>query len=323
MRGLELARRYYDEVGRPMLERDFPELLPRIAAGLVGEGSECLGFDDDISQDHDFGPGFCLWLTREDYLSYGARLQDAYEALPGDFLGFSPRKDGPRAGKRVGVFEISTFYRDFVGGEQPPASLRRWLYLPEDKLAAVTSGQVFEDPFGEFSRLRKALLAYYPEDVRVKKIAARAAQMAQSGQYNYARCMRRGDGVAAQLALLEFLKSALSMVYLLNCRYEPYYKWAFRGLRDLPRMRAAQPLFLELSTSGGQESAWRGKVQNPYVNRLDRKVVLMEEICRLTIEELRTQGLTDGTEDFLEHHTWRIMERIQDARLRGLHVLEG
>ena len=85
MQGLELAKRYYEKVGRPMLERDFPELLPRLAAGLVGEGSECLGFDDAISQDHDFGAGFCLWFSAEDYNQYGNALQDAYDRLPGEF----------------------------------------------------------------------------------------------------------------------------------------------------------------------------------------------------------------------------------------------
>ncbi|MFQ8842558.1 MAG: hypothetical protein ACLT76_14275 [Clostridium fessum] len=88
MQGLELAKRYYEEVGRPMLERDFPELLPRLAAGLVGEGSECLGFDDAISQDHDFGAGFCLWFSAEDYNQYGNALQDAYDRLPGSLQVF-------------------------------------------------------------------------------------------------------------------------------------------------------------------------------------------------------------------------------------------
>ena len=58
MQGLELAKRYYEEVGRPMLERDFPELLPRLAAGLGGEGSECLGFGGGVMQGPDFRAGF-------------------------------------------------------------------------------------------------------------------------------------------------------------------------------------------------------------------------------------------------------------------------
>ena len=60
IRGLELSRKYYEEYGRPMLQEKYPEYVPRIAAGLAGEGSECLGYDDEFSSDHDYGPGFCL-----------------------------------------------------------------------------------------------------------------------------------------------------------------------------------------------------------------------------------------------------------------------
>ena len=61
--GLELCEAFYEEYGRPMILQKFPEYEKMIAAGLVGEGSECFGFDDQTSRDHDFGPGFCLWLT--------------------------------------------------------------------------------------------------------------------------------------------------------------------------------------------------------------------------------------------------------------------
>lgn len=45
--------------------------------------------------------------------------------------------------------------------------------------------------------LEMALAAF--EDLRLKKLAARAAVMAQAGQYNYPRCVRRGETVAAGL----------------------------------------------------------------------------------------------------------------------------
>ena len=61
MKGLELSRRYWEAYGVPLLDR-FPELRDRLAAGLCGSGSECFGYDDELSRDHDFDPGFILFL---------------------------------------------------------------------------------------------------------------------------------------------------------------------------------------------------------------------------------------------------------------------
>ncbi len=81
MTNLELARKLYTEKGAPMIREKFPEYEGRIAAGFAGEGSDCFGFDDAISRDHDYGPGFCLWLTEGDYARIGDALNREYTAL--------------------------------------------------------------------------------------------------------------------------------------------------------------------------------------------------------------------------------------------------
>ena len=55
MKGLELCKSYYENIGKPELFRIFPEVMGRAAAGLSGQGSDCLGLDDEFSRDHDFG----------------------------------------------------------------------------------------------------------------------------------------------------------------------------------------------------------------------------------------------------------------------------
>ena len=325
MKGLELSEKYYQQVGLPMLQERFSDLLPRMAIGLAGEGSECLGFDDEISQDHDFGPAFCIWLNKTDYDKCGVELADAYSKLPREFAGFQARNDAEQAGHRVGVFEIHDFYANFVGNNQPPNSMLEWLHLPEDKLAAVTSGKVFADGLGEFTKVREAL-SYYPEPVRVKKIAARVAKMAQSGQYNYARSMRRGDVVASRLALDEFIRATISAVYLLNRKYSPYYKWMFRGMRDFTVLPQVSNLLAELTLTGDTSHAWaepHGADWNPYVNTEDKKVVLIERICADFVSELKKQGLTSIDDEFLEPHAWQVMERVNDPVLKTRHVMEG
>jgi hypothetical protein len=306
MKGLELAERYYRQCGREMLARDFPRHKDRIACGLAGEGSECLGFDDEFSRDHDFGPGFCMWLTDEDEAEIGAELRAAYSALPRRFMGLAARDPVSYGEQRLSAMRSSLFYMKFTGLPRAPESLDEWRGIPEHFLAAAVSGAVFEDALGAFSAIRNRLLAFYPEDVRLKKLAARAARMAQAGQYNYARCLRRGDAPAALRALSEFVGAACSMVHLLNKRYTPWYKWAHRSLRDMEI--ASEVCALIGALCAGDATA-------------RERIDLIEDICARVIAALRAQGLTSARGDFLLDHAPEIMRGIADARIGRMHVM--
>ena len=106
-----------------------------------------------------------------------------------------------------GVRTIREFYAFYVGSRLPETNAD-WLAIPDHYLAEATNGRVFDDPLGEFTRIRREIASGMPRDVRLKKIAARCALMAQSGQYNYSRCLAHGEEGAALLALSEFVKNA-------------------------------------------------------------------------------------------------------------------
>ena len=305
MNGLTLARRYYAAAGRPAFEAVFPGLIGRMAFGLAGEGSECFGFDDDLSRDHDWGPSFCIWLTEDDYLQYGAQVQAVYDSLPRDFEGVSARHVTEPGRRRTGCLSADRWYARYTGRPDGPQTLQEWRRVPEHFLATATNGAVFNDPLGMFTAVREHLLNDYPEDLRIKRLARCAAVMAQAGQYNYPRCMARGETVAAQLALAEFSKAAMSMVYLLNRRYAPFYKWMHRGLRELPKLSRVGALLEQLCAADPAEA-----------------VELVESICLLAAAELRRQGLSDRRESFLEAYGADLMAHIEDPLLRRTHVME-
>ena len=168
-KGLALCAEFFHTCGEAMLGRDFAAQRHRIAAGLCGEGSECFGFDDAVSRDHDFGPRFFLFLTEEDNASFGYALARAYAALPQEFHGVRRLAANTVGAPRGGVLTIPAFYRRFTGCPGVPPENLAWLAVPEYALACAVSGAVFSDPLGEFSKIRAQLAKGYPEDVRRKK----------------------------------------------------------------------------------------------------------------------------------------------------------
>ncbi len=304
MKGLDLARGYYEDVVRPAVSLKFGERFSRMAFGLVGEGSECYGFDDEISQDHDFGPRVQIWLTAEDYAAFGEALQAFLATVSKDYAGYRGVNVSQYGEGREGVFTVGGFYSRFIGLTRAPESIAEWRRLPEVNLSIATNGAVFFDGPGAFSALRQRLLDFYPEPLRLKKMAARCMKMAQSGQYNFSRCLRRGERVGASLAAAEFIQTAGSMLFLMNRRYCPFYKWMHRGLRELPLLGAqAAPLLEQIAVGDDWTKAQK-----------------IEELSALIIEELRKEGLTNSRSDFLLDHGPELQAHVTDEGLRRLPI---
>ncbi len=310
MKGLELAERFYKEYGEKMIDDNFSHLKQYLATGLCGSGSECMGFDDSLSRDHDFEPGFCIFLPDESLVSAKDEflLERAYAKLPKEFLGFKRNPLNPVGGNRHGVIRINRFFEDKTGDKNGELTTRGWLSISEQFLLEATNGKVFLDNLGLLTTIRQRL-SYLPEDVRLKKLAGNLLIMAQSGQYNYERCIKRGESGAAQLAIAEFVQAALKVIFLLNKKYIPYYKWVFRGLRELETLSFLHDDLEYLISSGNSETEWNLKTK------------LIEKISSSITDELQRQELTSASSANPEAHAYSVNDKIKDPQIRNLHIM--
>jgi len=295
MRGLELALCYWEETGKPSLNSKYGEVLERAAVGLVGPGSECYGFDDGISRDHDWGPAFCIWLGEEDFTIWGKSLARAYAVLPKEYAGYGPRIPLPGEEFRVGVSSRTVFYQRYTGLDHPPETVAEWRKLSSLSLGVCTNGAVFADPEGGFSRWRRQLIDYFPLPVRLRMAAEYCIGVSQSGQYNYPRSLKRGDRFASAYSLMKFCTDAMHLCYLLNRRYVPYYKWLHRGLSELPLLG---PALASRFSAALEES--------------EQTSQLIEWICTDLAEEMRRQGMIDQADPYLLVHAESIMKRLEE-----------
>ena len=310
MTGLELSRAYWEAFGVPMIREQFPEYEEIIAAALTGSGSECYGFDDEVSRDHDYEPGFCLFIPGEEIVDRRTAflLERAYAKLPDEFEGFRRQKLQPVGGQRHGVFRIDEYFTEKIGCPVEEMTMEQWLRLPEYALAEAVNGEVFRDKAELLTDCRKALKDM-PEDARRKRLAGRLLLIAQSGQYNYQRCLKHGETGAAQLAVGEFVKNTLSAVFLLNRAYMPYYKWCFRALRALSGGEdLGRSLEWLLTTDNSREIA-------------EDKYFCMEGIASQVIDLLQEQGLTEATCGDLEKHAYSVNDGIRNGEVRNKHIL--
>ncbi len=308
MKGIELSRQFYQETINSVFCGVLEPLRQLAAVGLVGEGSECHGWDDELSKDHDFGPDYCIWVPEQVYRSVGAELEKRYASLPEIYCGYK-RGNSRLLNQRRGIMTVEGFYQKYTGLTHPPETAMEWLQIPECFLAIATNGTVYEDTYGKFSDWRKVLLQYYPQDVYRKKLASCITRMGQAGQYNYIRCCQREQYDGAYMAGGEFIKATLSAVYLLNRCYQPFYKWSFYGTGSFSRLTdvvQTMKVFIQLPDNAANK---------------EQKIQLIETICSRTAEILRADGLSNTSDNFMVMHGSSIADQIQDGLLRKRPIL--
>ncbi|MCR5150644.1 MAG: DUF4037 domain-containing protein [Clostridiales bacterium] len=311
MKTIDYCEKYFEQYGLIMLKDQFADYLDSIAAGVAGAGSDCFGFDDSVSEDHDSGIGFSIWVDKEVYEKIGFDLARAYARLPGEFEGKTKGKVLPYGENHFGVKTVEGFFQSCIGLPGAPITYAQWLNIPDYAFAQAVNGKVFYDPSGYFSSIRKEIIEGMPQDVRLKKMSLRAVECAQSGQYNFLRCVKHGEYAAAGIYISDFAKSYISLAFILNNGYAPYQKWMFKALNNLPGYSDIYTSLTQLLTLPNDKTT------------AEYKFEIIETLCRHIADIFRTMNISESKDNYLEKHAYEIRDKIKNTKIRQLHIMEG
>lgn len=285
--GLEMSKTYFEEWGYPLLQKNFPAISERVAAG-IWRGSQIFEADDALSTDHGWGATFTLVLTEMDYQSTAESLKQALiKNAPETWKGIPTHSDA-----EIIVTSIDRFFKYLVGFSTPPQDSSKWLDgfqfrfgTRETELYLIRHGHVFHDPLEEFTA-RKALFMHYPPDIRLRRINQELLSVWHFGQYNFIeRLSRRNDPVANTIALGHFAEAVMRLCMLLDNDYSPYWKWLAFEFRKHPVAQTLDPLLKSLSL----------------VTELAQQVKMVDEICGFLHHHLEQHGLAASDTSFHPH----------------------
>lgn len=233
IKGKELCRSFFEQVAKPILDRGFPGL--EYSAGLLGYGSDVLGYDDVVSTDHMWGPRFYLFLREEDKALQPHILEAFSQEFPYTYRGYSvhfsrpdPNDKGIRHAEAITQGQVDpliffhTFeeYLDFYLGTHHPETLTdvEWLSLPEHHLLALAKGEFYVDMLHCQERLEP--LRFYPENVWLYLVASCWSLVAEEQAF-VKRCASVGDSLGSALVCGRIAERLMRLCFLYCRQYAP------------------------------------------------------------------------------------------------------
>jgi hypothetical protein len=249
LKGLELAERFFFEIVEPLLRENYPDLL--YTCGLLGNGSEVLGFDDEISTDHHWGPRLQILLSEKVYYNLHTEVANFFATnLPPEFMGYSTHwsppdpedsgtqllqsHEGGKINHRIEIFSLNSYLNKVLSISYIDFEFTDWLIIPEQKLLEFTSGKVFRDDSGELTAFREKL-KYYPDDVLRLKLIGCWDYIHQESPF-VGRTGAKGDDLGSRIITTRLVRMLIKIAFLLERKYPPYSKWLTHGFNLLPNI---------------------------------------------------------------------------------------
>lgn len=319
IKGMELCEGFFNTCAKKIIEESFPRL--KYSAGLIGYGSDVLGYDDEVSADHMWGPRFYMFLSGEDISLKDEIFQALCRGLPYTYEGYSvnftepnPNDNGVQKPKLISAGKVNPLvfiqtFEEFLTEQLGTADLDNikpyeWLSFSEHRLLSLVSGKFFTDSLNCAEIISK--IKFYPKAMKLYLIAS-SWEIIASEQAFVKRCGECGDEIGSQIICSRICERLMRLCFLYKEAYAPYSKWfgtafgrldvdgkikqAISGalsaegfLQREKKLAEAQALTAELHNASGLTEPVDYKIES-YFGR-DTKVIFAEKFSEAVSKEL-------------------------------------
>lgn len=303
---IDISHQFFDEIVKPILLEHFPDETAQTAFGVFGYGSEVLGLDDEYSSDHHWGlrinaliPDYLVSIRKE------RMLQTVADNLPPTYHGHSLR-EGYTGVASLEIDSLEGFLKRTVGTISPPETYLEWLNVPEEDVTHVINGQIWYDPSGCFTAIRRSFQGYYPEPVRLRRIAHWCRYFSGMGTYAVKRAILRDNEYYAVVAFGKAIRWGVQLAFMLEKQYYPYDKWIMAYFRRLPRL--GNPLAPIVDEAISLSTPW------------ERKYQLLNQMADVLDQTMVADGIIKPHPKFAESPTsgYRLLEHAYAEIIQGL-----
>lgn len=314
--GLKLSKLFFEQKVRPLLEQKFPKL--KYSAGLIGEGSEVLGYDTELSADHNWGPRVFLFLTEGDYKTNTSKILSYLDKnLPKEFMGYST--DFGSFKHKVEIYTIQSFFKKYLGFDpRKDITVTDWLMLPQQRLLEVTSGEIFHDGLHEMDKLR-VKFRQYPRDVWLYLLASQWSKISEEEAF-VGRNGDVGSELGSAIVAARLIRELMKLCFLMEQKYFSYSKWFSAGFNELQCAKKLTPLFQKVFLS----THW--KEREKYLSQAYSYVAKMHNALELTTP-LPVKVTKYNGRPYLVIHSGKFAEAIskliKDTELKKIRIGVG